>query len=301
MKKTALIVSTLVAIAYALPAHALVGDALEPIYRVSGVVDSGSGPGAGTATILNCTNFNNAGDEEVRVITRTWHGANLNDQTRVIAAKQTFTFGTHNPNIYFMDALLTPGTIIDQGSFVIESTSTRNVFCSVQVINAAAPRAQGYSLNMVRFNPAPNSTEDSQTKAVGDPLQVIYRVTGIFDNGGGTNSGSASILNCTNYNNSGSEEVRVITRQWNGSLLDDRTEIIPAKDTRTFATHLPDAYGIDFVLTPGVLINQGSWVVSASRITNVFCTAQVVDAFAINAIGYSLNMVRFNPVPNTEE
>jgi hypothetical protein len=299
MKKTALIVSTLVAIAYALPAHALVGDALESIYRVSGTVDSGSGPGAGTATILNCTNFNNAGSEEVRVITRSFTGAHLDDRTVIIGAKRTWTFGTHTPNVYFLDSVLTPGQVINQGSFVIESTSTRNVFCTVQVVDAGAANTVGYSLNMVRFNPAPNSTED--TKAVGDPLQVIYRVSGIYDNGGGANAGSASILNCTNYNNSGAEEVRVITRQWNGALLDDRTEVIGAKDTRTFATHNPLAFDIDFFLTPGTLINQGSWVVSASRITNVFCTAQVVDAAHPNARGYSLNMVRFNPVPNTEE
>ena len=299
MKKTSLIVSTLIVIASAASAHAAVGDALETIYRVSGVVDSGDGPGVGTATILNCTNFNNAGSEEVRVVTRTFTGAHLDDQTRVIQAKRTFTFGTHNPNVYTLDSLLTPGQVIDQGSFVIESTNTRNVFCSVQVVDAGALRAAGYSLNMVRFNPAPNSQED--TKAVGDPLQLIYRVSGIFDSGSASFAGSASILNCTNYNNAGAEEVRVITRNFNGVALDDRTVTIGAKDTRTFATHQPAAYGIDHIVTPGTLINQGSWVVTASRIVNVFCTAQVVDAAAPNAIGYSLNMVRFNPVPNTQE
>jgi hypothetical protein len=64
---------------------------------------------------------------------------------------------THGTAI-FSDFALAPGTAINQGSAVIQSTSV-NVHCSGMIVDAAATVPQGIALHMVRLNPAPGTQE----------------------------------------------------------------------------------------------------------------------------------------------
>lgn len=127
------------------------------IYRVAGVVDSGSDLNLGTATAFMCYN-NSSTAENVRFRLLNWNGAVSADKTMVIPSKRTRTATTHLTLALLEDLSLAPGTPITQGSAGIIATN-KDIYCSAMIVNASAVVPSGIALHMVRFNPQPGTVE----------------------------------------------------------------------------------------------------------------------------------------------
>jgi len=136
-------------------------------------------------------------------------------------------------------------------------------------------------------------------KAVGDPLQTIYRVSGVRDNGGGANSGTATSFHCTNLSNV-DETIKITLWQFNGGKITDASETISKNQTFTASTHDTRGFIEDRFLSRGIEIKQGSARISATT-TNLICSAMIVDASVAFPEGIALHLVRFNPIAATEE
>jgi len=107
--------------------------------------------------------------------------------------------------------------------------------------------------------------------AVGDPELILYRVSGINANGGTTE------LVCTPFSGV-SETIRFVTRDANANLVDNQAFSIPHLATKLFISSSPSV---------------GTAAVAATSV-NVVCSAGVVG-------GLSLHLIRFNPIPGTQE
>jgi len=136
-----------------LPAQA----AQEPIYRASGVRDSGGAAGVGVATAIHCTNFDTTA-ATVRVRIRNFNGQVVGDSSVNIASRNTNTFVTHDTLLFFDNTNLSAGTVIDQGSLIVTSNSLE-VICSAMIVDAASSAPQGIALHLVRSNPLPGTEE----------------------------------------------------------------------------------------------------------------------------------------------
>ena len=123
---------------------------LTPIYRITGVADSGSASNAGVATSVHCTNFT-ASNQQVQYIVRSAGGTQLANPTFVISARRTFTLSTHFTAVFAEGGFLTPATLIAQGSMIIKAT-TPKVHCSAMIIDAAASVPSGIALSLTRLN-----------------------------------------------------------------------------------------------------------------------------------------------------
>jgi hypothetical protein len=136
--------------------------------------------------------------------------------------------------------------------------------------------------------------------ASGGPVNLIYRFSGVFDDGGGTGAGSFSALHCSNFS-AAAEDLIVAVRQWDGTLLTARTfTAIPAFHTFTVVTHFGAVpFGVDSNLAIGV-VNQGMFVI-ASTTTTITCTAMIVSGTAPTIQGVELHAHRYNPEPGTDE
>ena len=130
-------------------------------------------------------------------------------------------------------------------------------------------------------------------------LQNIYRVSGVTDSGEATNIGVATAIHCSNPRD-GTEKVRIIIRDFNGSIAGNHDVQIPARRTITAVTHNTVIFEEDETLSPGNIINQGSAQIQASSLL-VHCSAMIVDAAATVPQGIALHMVRYNPLNDTTE
>ena len=136
-------------------------------------------------------------------------------------------------------------------------------------------------------------------QATTDPLKVIYRVSGIRDDGAGDNTGTATVFHCSNLSNV-SENVRFAIHNSIGSLVANSTRTIPSKSTISVATHgTANSENLPH-LSPGTVIGQGLAVIAATS-PKVICTVIVVDAAAATPIGTPLHLVRFTPMKDTLE
>ena len=136
--------------------------------------------------------------------------------------------------------------------------------------------------------------------AVGDPLKLIYRISGVRDTGQATNVGVATTIHCTNFG-SVSERVKYLVKGTTGDILANVTHTIGGGRTIAASTHFTALVNEEVNLTPGVIINPGSVTVSASSTEKIFCSAMIVDAASTVPQGIALHMVRFNPREGTEE
>lgn len=127
------------------------------IYRVAGVVNSNATMMNGVATSFMCYS-NSAVAENVRIRILNWNGEVAGDIYHVIQSKRTVTFSTHSTASLAEDALLAEGKLINQGTAAIIATS-KEVYCSAMLIDAATTVPNGIALHMVRFNPAPGTVE----------------------------------------------------------------------------------------------------------------------------------------------
>jgi hypothetical protein len=139
----------------------------------------------------------------------------------------------------------------------------------------------------------------AQSGAVTDPLKIIYKASGLLDNGGASAAGVATSMHCTNFGNV-DERVRFLVRQSNGAAT-SQTTTVGAGQTVTASTHNTNIFGENITLTTGTSIRQGALAISSSSTTNVFCSAMIVDANSQVPVGIALHLVRFNPAPGTQE
>src|SRR5204863_9955625 len=122
--------------------------------------------------------------------------------------------------------------------------------------------------------------------------------SGARDNGGGAGTGVATSIHCTSLSDV-METLRYVVKNFDSSTKADLMINVGADQTRTASTHDTVLYAEDLILNTGV-VNQGSIRVSSTS-SNVFCTAQVLDAAAAVPAGIDLHMIRFSPIVNAEE
>jgi hypothetical protein len=136
-------------------------------------------------------------------------------------------------------------------------------------------------------------------KAVTDPLQVIYRISGVRDSGTGTHAGMATSFHCTSFSTV-DEKIVFALRDFDGDVITQKSVTVEPQHTITASTHDTRVFTEDRLLSPGVVINQGSVRISATS-TNIICSAMIVDASAAFPEGIALHLVRFNPIAGTQE
>jgi hypothetical protein len=132
-------------------------DPLKVIYRVAGVMDSGSGGNTGIATSFMCTNISPV-PENVRFRVYEKSGALAGNFTATLASKETYTASTHLTILVFENHVLSAGVLINQGSAIIWATSAK-VICSAMIVDAGAATPTGVALHMVRYTPIANTLE----------------------------------------------------------------------------------------------------------------------------------------------
>jgi|GEM_PF-6406250 len=132
----------------------------------------------------------------------------------------------------------------------------------------------------------------------GGPISVIYRASGVTDNGGPNGTGVATSIFCTNTSPD-TEQVVIVIRKDDGSIVYNNTFLITTFSTRAWSTHLTNVF-VEASLDVGVAIQHGVLGIGSTT-TNLFCSVMVVDAASTNPVGIPLHMIRYNPAPGTTE
>ena len=133
--------------------------------------------------------------------------------------------------------------------------------------------------------------------ATTDPEVILYRFSGVLDNGGGIGVGVATAFHCTNFSGV-PETVRIVVRDSSSGLATNLSFGIAHLQTRTFTTHAVTLYAQN-TLGPGVIL-QGTAAIAATS-TSFVCTAMTIDAASTSPVGIALHSIRFNPVPGSQE
>jgi hypothetical protein len=128
--------------------------ALDVIYKVSGVIDSGGAINTGVATAIHCTNFSGV-NARIDVTFKNSAGTGLGGGGGLLGPSQTLTVATRGTNLFNENF---PGVAVQQGSAIVQSNSPK-VHCSAMIVDAAATVPQGIALHMVRFNPEQGTQE----------------------------------------------------------------------------------------------------------------------------------------------
>jgi hypothetical protein len=126
-----------------------------------------------------------------------------------------------------------------------------------------------------------------------DPEVIIYRFPGVTDN-----AGMATVFFCTNFSGV-TENIRFVTRAFNGDLIQNSTKSVVHLGTITVNTHQTAAYAPDLDLATGTF--SGGTTAIAATSTNIICTAMTIDAANPKPDGVALRGIRFNPVPGSQE
>jgi hypothetical protein len=140
----------------AAPASAITFPSLTTIYIGSGVLDSGSGANAGTATVFHCSNVSGF-IANIRFLVLSNAGGIEGNVTLGVVHGETVTVPTHATLAYSeVEDLATGG--VNEGVINIESTQS-GVFCTAKTIDAALASPVGVPLDLVRVNPHPGTVE----------------------------------------------------------------------------------------------------------------------------------------------
>jgi hypothetical protein len=119
----------------------------------------------------------------------------------------------------------------------------------------------------------------------------------VVDSGGADNTGAATAFHCTNFSGV-NENVRIVVRNFNGVLLFNFYSTILHLSTVAASTKATSVYST-FNMNTGA-IHQGTAAIAATSV-NVVCTVMQVDAASSTPQGIKLQMIRFNPIPGTQE
>ena len=134
--------------------------------------------------------------------------------------------------------------------------------------------------------------------ATTDPEVIIYRFPGVLDDGGGIDAGVATVFHCTNFSGV-TENIRFVTRDFAGGLLQNDALSSTHLATKTVVTHQTHAYTSSLNLLTGPIF-QGTTAIAATS-TNIICTAMTIEASTAAPIGVALRGIRFSPVPGSQE
>jgi len=135
---------------------------------------------------------------------------------------------------------------------------------------------------------------------VNDPEKIIYRGSGVLDNGGADFSGLATAFHCTNFSGV-NENIRFVIRTNLGALVANGGIAVPHLNTLTVLTKDAALFlsGTRLILKTGA-VELGTVAIAATSI-NVTCTAMLFQANTNTPAGIALHMTRFNPIASTEE
>lgn len=133
-------------------------------------------------------------------------------------------------------------------------------------------------------------------EAVNSPLKVIYRISGVADDGS-SGVGVATSFHCTNFGNV-NEKVKFTVRTFDGDT--SKVALVRAGETITASTKETDLFFENVFLNTG-FVEQGGAIIAATATQTIFCSAMLVDPNDNDAEGIALHMVRFNPAPRTQE
>ena len=142
------------------PAVAVTFPTLTTIYVGSGVRNTSDPINEGIATAFFCTNASGL-TANLRFLVLNFNGNVAGSVTvSTVLHGQTRTITTHGITFLGNDSTDTSqGTIIDQGSIIIEATES-GVFCTAAVFDAEGfPPVFSTPLHLVRVNPHPGTVE----------------------------------------------------------------------------------------------------------------------------------------------
>ena len=135
---------------------------------------------------------------------------------------------------------------------------------------------------------------------VNDPEILIYRFPGVRDDGGTNSVGVATVFFCTNFSGV-QENIRIVTRDFNGTLKTNVPIGITHLNTLTAATHPTSLYVLSAVSLGTGAVFQGTVAIAATSV-NIICTAVTIDAADVKpAFAVPLRGIRFNPAPGSQE
>ena len=144
--------------------------------------------------------------------------------------------------------------------------------------------------------------------AVGDPEIILYRFSGVTDDGLGDFNGVATALHCTNFSGV-PERLRIVIRHRDSRLLQNVPFTVPHLATLTAATKAVVVFDISPFLFTNLATGAvpGGTAAIAATSASITCTAMIVNAGALGGIcptcliGVSLQGIRFNPIPGAQE
>lgn len=144
-----------------------------------------------------------------------------------------------------------------------------------------------------------DAQEATAPAATTDPYLLIYRTSGVRDNGAAVGVGVASVFLCTN-NSAVPEKLAIQLRNFDGAIVTTQEFVLPSLRTFTASTHGTIAFLEDVFLSSGMGIAQGSARIFSST-PNMFCSAMVIDAASVAPIGVSLHLARSNAPAGVQE
>ena len=129
-------------------------------------------------------------------------------------------------------------------------------------------------------------------------LTTIYVGSGVRDDGGIPEAGTATTFHCSNVSGAGTT-VRFLILDHTGGLDTALTRAIAHGQTITVSTHSVKAYIESNDLETGIL-REGVINIESLE-SGVFCNAKTIDAASDSPVGTILPLVRVNPHPGTVE
>jgi hypothetical protein len=129
-------------------------------------------------------------------------------------------------------------------------------------------------------------------------LTTIYIGSGVRDDGGAENAGTATAFHCSNVSGA-TAQVRFLVLSSGGIPRGNLTFTVAHGETVGTATHDTVAYLENLVMGTG-FVAEGVINIEATQ-SGVFCTAKTIDAALASPVGVTLDLVRVNPHPGTVE
>jgi hypothetical protein len=129
-------------------------------------------------------------------------------------------------------------------------------------------------------------------------LTTIYIGSGVRDNGGADNAGTATVFHCSNVSGV-TAQIRWLVLDHLGGVVGNKTLSAAHGQTRTASTHRAAPYAEDSDLDTGS-VAEGVINIESTQ-SGVFCTAKTIDASLASPVGVPIDLVRVNPHPSTVE
>src|SRR5262249_51248992 len=125
---------------------------------------------------------------------------------------------------------------------------------------------------------------------VDDPEVIIYRFSGVRDDGAVAGAGVATVIHCSNFSGA-TESLRFVLRGFDATIKKNTAIPIAHLNTLMAITHVTMAYpGIFVALATGAVF--GGMATIAATSTNIVCTANTIDASTASPVGVPLRAIR---------